>query len=230
VTSLDNAFWEALGGQHASFAQALPGARRYLADVSPLAAVRDTADPGCWRDLADLMGERERVGLLLWSAPDVGRDLQLLTTKPLVQMTFTAEPDALPLPESISFRDLSAADADRMIALVALTKPGPMERRTVELGRYIGVHDASNNLIAMAGERARLPGWTEVSAVCTHPDHRGKGLARALMQVIMRDIIARGELPFLHVAAANSGAQELYRTLGFAVRREGVHVAVRRAR
>lgn len=230
MTLLDNGFWEALGGPHASFAQGAFGARRYFADVSPLCAVRDTTDRGCWRDLADLMGERERAGLLLWREPDVGSDLQLLTTKPLVQMTFTAEPDALPPPEPITFRDLTAADADSMIGLVALTKPGPMERRTVALGRYVGVHDASGKLIAMSGERARLPGWTEVSAVCTHPDHRGKGLARQLMLVIMRGILARGELPFLHVAAANSGAQELYRTLGFTVRREGVHVAVRRAR
>jgi predicted GNAT family acetyltransferase len=230
VTLLDNAFWEALGSHHASFAQGAFGARRYPADVSPLCAVRDTTDHACWRDLADLMGERERVGLLLWTEPDVGSDLQLLTTKPLVQMTFTAEPDALPTPDPITFCDLTAADADSMLGLVALTKPGPMERRTVALGRYVGVHDASGKLIAMAGERAHLPGWTEVSAVCTHPDHRGKGLARQLMLVIMRDIIARGELPFLHVAAVNTGAQQLYRTLGFAVRREGVHVAVRRAR
>ena len=230
MTSLDNAFWEALGSHHSSFAQVAPGARRYFADVSPLCAVRDTTDHGCWRDLADLMGERERIGLLLWSVPDVGSDLQLLQSAPLVQMTFTGDPAALPPAESISCRDLTAADADSMISLVALTKPGPMERRTVELGRYVGAHDASGKLIAMSGERARLAGWTEVSAVCTHPDHRGKGLARQLMLVIMRDIIARDELPFLHVAAANIGAQQLYQTLGFAVRREGVHVAVRRAR
>ncbi len=215
MTLLDNAFWEALGSHHSSLAQGVRGARRYFADISPLCAVRDTTDHGCWRDLADLIGERERVGLLLWREPDVGSDLQLLTTKPLVQMTFTAEPDALPPPEPITFRDLTAADADSILGLVALTKPGPMERRTVELGRYVGAHDTSGKLIAMSGERARLPGWTEVSAVCTHPDHRGKGLARHLMLVILRDIIARNEVPFLHVAAANSGAQQLYRLLYF---------------
>jgi ribosomal protein S18 acetylase RimI-like enzyme len=230
VTLLDNALWEALGSYHARFAQGAYGARRYLAEVSPLCGVRDTTDHACWSDLADLMGERERIGLLLWSEPDVGSDLQLLRSTPLVQMTFTGDPAALPPAESISFRDLTAADADGMIALVSLTKPGPMERRTVELGRYVGVHDDSGKLIAMTGERARLPGWTEVSAVCTHPDHRGKGLARQLMLMIMRDIVARNELPFLHVAAANTGAQQLYQTLGFTVRRPGVHVLVRRAR
>ena len=227
---LDNEIWEALGSHHAPFAQGAYGARRYLAEVSPLCAVRDTADPGCWNDLADLMGERERIGLLLWEVPDVGSALQLLRSTPLVQMTFTGEPASLPQSEALSCRDLTAADADAMIALVALTKPGPMERRTVELGRYIGVHDTSGKLIAMTVERARLPAWTEVSAVCTHPDHRGKGLARQLMLLIMRDIIARNELPFLHVAAANTGAQQLYRTLGFTVRKPGVHVLVRRAR
>ncbi len=229
MTILDNAFWEALGSHHAQFAQGAPGARRYSVEVSPLCAVRDTTDPGCWHDLANLMEAGERVGLLLWEVPDVGSELQLLRSAPLVQMTFAGEPAALPLPEDVSCRDLTAADADDMIALVALTKPGPMERRTVELGRYLGVHDTSDRLIAMSGERARLPGWTEVSAVCTHPDHRGKGLARQLMLRIMRDIIARNELPFLHVAAANTGAQQLYRTLGFTVRRAGVHVVVRRA-
>ena len=230
MTLLDNEIWEALGGFHARFAEGAYGARRYLPGVSPLSAVRDPTDPVCWTDLADLMGERERTGLLLWSVPDVGAALQLLQTTPLVQMTFTADPATLPVAEPFSFRDLSAADADVMIALVALTRPGPMERRTVELGRYVGVHDAAGELIAMSGERARLPGWTEVSAVCTHPDHRGKGLARQLMLLIMRDIIARNEWPFLHVASANTGAQQLYRSLGFTVRRAGVHVTVRRAR
>jgi len=230
VTILDNVLWEALGGVHAPFAQAIHGARRYFPDVSPLSAVRAPTDPTCWRDLADLMGERDRNDLLLWAVPDVGSDLQVIRSTPLVQMTFTARPDTLPPAEPVPFRDLNALDADRMIALVELTKPGPMERRTVALGRYLGVHDPSGKLIAMAGERARVPGWTEVSAVCTHPEHRGKGLARELMLTIMWGIVARNELPFLHVAAANTGAQQLYRSLGFEVRREGVVVVVRRAR
>jgi hypothetical protein len=95
-----------------------------------------------------------------------------------------------------------------------LTKPGPFAARTIELGSYIGVRSGSH-LVAMAGERMRFDGFTEISAVCTHPDHRGRGHARLLVRALMRDIVARGETPFLHIYSENAGAAALYRGLGF---------------
>ena len=105
-----------------------------------------------------------------------------------------------------------------MLALARLTKPGPFFSRTHELGDFVGVKEAGE-LVAMAGERLKLPGFTEVSGVCTRPGHRGRGYAAALMRLVASRIVARGETPFLHAYAHNTGAIGLYETLGFRVRR-----------
>jgi predicted GNAT family acetyltransferase len=111
-----------------------------------------------------------------------------------------------------------------MIELTALTKPGPFNRRTHELGTYLGIR-GDGELVAMAGERMKVPGYTEVSAVCTRPGHTGNGYARLLMMEVMRRIIERGETPFLHVREDNAKAIELYERLGFDVRTR-LHLAV----
>src|SRR5215831_9216945 len=104
-----------------------------------------------------------------------------------------------------------------MLALTALTKPGPFQRRTVELGRYVGV-EMDGKLVAMAGERLGVPGGTEISAVCTHPDYRGRGLAALVCRRVAAAIRERDETAFLHVAADNHGTRELYERLGFQTR------------
>jgi predicted GNAT family acetyltransferase len=111
-----------------------------------------------------------------------------------------------------------------MLALVELTQPGPFRVRTVELGAYFGVFD-SGELVAMAGERFRLPGFCEISAVCTRPDHRGRGLAAGLTARVAEGIQARGEVPFLHHSADNDPARRVYEALGFEFRRE-ISIAV----
>jgi predicted GNAT family acetyltransferase len=123
--------------------------------------------------------------------------------------------------------ELGAPDSPDMVALTALTKPGPFGTRTHELGAYIGIR-FQGKLIAMAGERLKIPGYTEVSAVCTHPDHLGKGYARILMSEIMRRIRDRGETPFLHVRRDNSRAIALYERLGFQARKLGHFAVLRR--
>lgn len=120
----------------------------------------------------------------------------------------------------VEILDLGEADAPQMLALATLTEPGPFFARTHQLGGFVGVKDARGRLIAMAGERMKPPGYTEVSGVCTHPDHRGRGYAGALMRVVAGRILARGETPFLHSYAHNTGAIALYQALGFALRRE----------
>jgi predicted GNAT family acetyltransferase len=124
----------------------------------------------------------------------------------------------LNLGEPIDSRKLTAADVPQMVALAELTEPGPFRERTIELGHFVGVFRESN-LAAMSGERLKLPGLTEVSAVCTHPDYRGQGYARALMSEGIHNILDRGETPFLHVRTSNRGAIGLYESLGFAIRR-----------
>ena len=121
--------------------------------------------------------------------------------------------------ETLGFLDLGDADAPEMLALATLTEPGPFVEATHRLGAFIGIR-MDGHLVAMSGERMRAPGLTEVSAVCTHPDWRGRGLAGKLMRVVMDRIVARGETPFLHSYASNAGAIALYEKLGFRVRRE----------
>ena len=122
--------------------------------------------------------------------------------------------------------ELGPQDSAEMIALTALTKPGPFSTRTHELGTYLGIRD-SGTLVAMAGERLKVPGHTEVSAVCTHPDHTGKGYAAILMLEVMKGIRGRGETPFLHSRQDNLRAIEVYKRLGFRERKQG-HFAVLR--
>lgn len=113
---------------------------------------------------------------------------------------------------------LGARNVDEILDLVERTRPGPFERRTVELGLYLGLRDDSGRLIALAGERLRPPGWTEISAVCTDPEHRGRGLATRLVRAVGHHIRARGDVPFLHTSAENTGARAVYEGLGFRLR------------
>ena len=110
--------------------------------------------------------------------------------------------------------ELGENDASAMYDLAMLTKPGPYAAHTNRLGDFIGVKQ-DGALIAMAGERMKMPGLSEVSGVCTHPDHRGQGYAGALMRVVADRMLARGETPWLHAYASNAGAIALYESLGF---------------
>jgi predicted GNAT family acetyltransferase len=120
--------------------------------------------------------------------------------------------------------DLGDADAAEMLALAQLTQPGPFLARTHTMGGFVGVR-LGGRLAAMAGERMRFAGCTEISGVCTHPDFRGRGLARRLSALVAQRIQQRGELPFLHAWASNRAAIALYESLGFELRTE-VQVAV----
>jgi predicted GNAT family acetyltransferase len=117
----------------------------------------------------------------------------------------------------LAFTPLGDADASEMVALASLTRPGPFFERTHELGGFVGVR-VDGRLAAMAGERMKLTGFTEVSGVCVHPDFRGAGYARELSRLVAGRIIARGEIAFLHAFATNTAAITLYETLGFKLR------------
>ncbi len=127
------------------------------------------------------------------------------------------------------FLELGDPQAPEMLELATLCKPGPFFTRTHALGGFIGVRDDSGRLIAMAGERFKIGRFTEVSAVCTHPDARGRGLARGLMRVVASRIVGRGETPFLHCYRDNEGAVALYESLGFRERTDINYTIFQRA-
>ncbi len=135
------------------------------------------------------------------------------------QMTAERLTDFASSPPAFEIEPLTNDDGPEMLALATLTEPGPFFARTHELGDFVGVK-REGRLAAMAGERLRPTGFTEVSGVCTHPDHRGHGYAAVLTRRVTQAILDRGEQPFLHVYAHNTGAIAVYEKLGFSLRRE----------
>ena len=211
---LDNPSWSALTGAQAHLAEGDDLARRFPADVSPITGVRSWDEPGVWDSIATLVGPGGR-----FSAPPAGVELPPGWTLDFrvdgVQLVETGRLDARPDPEAVV---LGADDVPDMLALVERSRPGPFEARTYLLGRYVGFRDDAGRLVAMAGERLRPAGWTEISAVTTDPDHRGQGLASRLVRDVAFHVQERGDRAFLHAAAQNVGAIGVYERLGFALR------------
>ena len=212
---LDHPLWLSLTGAHREFALGTGRARRYQPDVSILAALAPDAEPEAWADLRETCVAGEVVALFFFDAvvpvpPDGGWKVVFEATCDQMVGTDTV-PSAGPAPELTA---LTSADVDEMLALVKLTQPGPFAPRTIELGRYLGVR-VGRELVAMAGERAHVDGFREVSAVCTHPDHRGRGLADALVRAVVAEAAVRGETSFLHVATDNDSARRAYERIGF---------------
>ncbi|MGC4941804.1 GNAT family N-acetyltransferase [Kribbella sp. DT2] len=204
-----NPAYAALTGPHSSFAEVRGNARVYPSDVAPFLGLPDDPSDQDWADAAALIGPG-RVVAVKHPALEVPDLFKVDLSIDLVQ--FVA-PAGLGV-EDAELVELGADDVPEMLSLVALTDPGPFRARTVELGTYLGLRQAGE-LIAMAGERYRVPGYTEISAVCTHPDHRGRGLATRLIRAVAAGIEARGDRPFLHTGTANLGAVRVYEHLGF---------------
>ncbi len=215
IHPLDTPIWNSLHGGWAALAQGDAQAVRLDPDYGPFAATA-TASAQDMDALATLMppeGETWLLGRDALAPPPAGT--QVVRTAMLAQMIAERPVDVGE--EEPDWQELDEADAPDMLALALLTRPGPFRARTHRLGRFIGVRERGR-LIAMAGERMRMPGFAEISGVCTHPDHRGRGLAGQLMRRIMQRMQACGETPFLHAYASHDRTIALYRTLGFAVR------------
>lgn len=208
---LDNPVWHALRSRHAHLSTHHGAAACYPEDVSPLAGLQ-TVTQAALADMAEIVPPGAAVGIVgIEELPLPSGVWQPAGALHLVQMVCDA---ALPRPDDLAALPLGAEDADAMLALVEATEPGPFRRRTGSMGRYVGIRDG-DRLVAMAGERLALEGYTEISAVCTAPDHRGRGLATELVKEIGSAIQAAGDVPFLHVHESNRGAIRLYETLGF---------------
>jgi ribosomal protein S18 acetylase RimI-like enzyme len=210
---LDNPVWHSLTSQHAALAIMATGAAKYPPAVAPFAAVGDAPDRAA-RQLASLVEESESV-YLVGVAPEPPAGWMLEQGKPCLQMICHAPPAEIPGPP---VTEMSELQRDDMLALTALVFPGFFRPRTLEMGRYLGIYDGKR-LAAMAGERMRLDGFQEISAVCTHPDYSGRHYAQRLVSLVSRGAFERGFVPFLHVYHDNARAIAVYRQLGFADRR-----------
>ncbi|HVT69701.1 MAG TPA: GNAT family N-acetyltransferase [Trebonia sp.] len=218
---LDNPVLASLTGAHAGLARTSGRVARYPADVSPFCGMPGEPGAADWADAARLVAPGETVGIPTLTATPPP-DWEVLWTGEGVQLV-AGTLDARPDPEAVR---LGPADVPDMLRLTERTKPGPFRPRTIELGTYLGIR-RDGELVAMAGERLRPPGWTEISAVCTDPAWRGHGFATRLTRAVAAGIAARGDTPFLHAVAANTNAVRLYKELGFVHRRDVLFVSLR---
>ena len=225
---LDNVIWQALTTRDAQFAEGFEDARRFVREVGPLGAFREYGPQG-YASLAGLVKTGDTIGLFLDDPYEARAGWDFVAGAPLLQMIAdNGVAQAAPSSSALKLIELGSQDSADMIELTALTKPGPFSTRTHELGTYLGIR-SGGKLVAMAGERLKVPGRTEVSAVCTHPEYTGKGYAAILMAEVMTRIRERGETPFLHVRADNGRAIEIYKRLGFRERKLGHFAVLRKA-
>ena len=222
---LDNPIWESLVTLRSNFAEGSELARRFPPDVTTLAGFRE---PGkqAFEALAAVMADGRASALFLPEAMEVPAGWQTVVAMPLLQMTLAPSRS---ISAAVDVSELTTADGPEMLALAELTQPGPFGTRTGELGNYIGVR-RDRKIVAMAGERLRVDGHTEISAVCTHPDYLGRGFAAGLIGTLVERIRGRGESPFLHVRGNNHRAIALYKRLDFEPRVELLSLVLRRAR
>ncbi len=224
---LDNPIWSALTTDHAHLAVGGDRARRYPEEIGPLSGMPAQSSNG-YEALVPLVGAGGIAVLFFREPPRVPEGWTLVRGGMLIQMV-AAEPKmaACTPPADVELRKLTLDDAPAMVELAKLTEPGPFRLQTMELGTFFGILE-SGRLLAMAGKRLHVPGFVEVSGVCTHPDARGRGYARLLMSCVMEEIVAAGKTPFLHSYAGNHGAIRVYEALGFRLRQSFDLAAVRK--
>lgn len=233
---LDNPIWNALHTEHSHFAVDAGLARRYPAAIGPLSGMADVTSHSL-ESLHVLAGPSGSLVLFLeeplaatpawtltsgWKLERAGILSQMIASSESDSGT-SLNPDAN---GQALIRPLTANDIPQMLGLTGLANPGPFRERTHELGAFFGIFQGER-LVAMAGQRLHLPHYVEVSAVCTHPDVRGRGYARLLIAAVVHEIRSRGKTPFLHVLAGNHSAIRVYKTLGFTLRRN-LHLTVLR--
>ncbi len=186
------------------------GAMRYQPEVAPFGAIAEQT-PSCVQQLAQLMSSGEEVCLLDQEA-NLADLFEVVSRYEAVQMVHASKDISLGSVDDI--RRLTAADLPEMTALIEAVFPGYFRPRTIELGKYYGVF-IDGHLAAMAGERLSVPGMREISSICTHTVHQGRGLAGRLTQFLTDEIRRSGSAPFLHVGSHNDKAKRLYGKLGF---------------
>jgi GNAT superfamily N-acetyltransferase len=220
---LNNPIWHSLVTRHAHLAlgeHAGNGlARRFPSDIGPLSGLQEQT-PEAYADLASIVPAGDIAILFLEEVPQVPSGWETLRGGTLVQMICPTIPAAV----EGAILTLGSADTAEMIALAELTEPGPFRQNTWKLGGFLGIR-VDGRLAAMAGQRLSPTGFSEVSAVCTHPDFRGRGYAGVLVAAVARNICLDGRVPFLTALESNTGAIRIYQQVGFVLRRT-FHLAV----
>lgn len=223
TASLDNPIWESLSSRHRSLALRQGEVARYPAVVAPFLGVA-TGGIDAAAAIESLVPPGETV-LLLGPVPSAPRGWELKQVAQLAQMVCPTPIGELDGPRIIELSEFHRSD---VLALTALVYPHYFRPRTTDLGRYFGIYQ-NGRLEAMIGERMGMEDYTEISAVCTHPDCNGQGYARRLLGWLSNDNLERGRTPFLHVSQQNQRALQLYERNGYRLRREIAFWSLHRA-
>lgn len=214
LTQLDRPIWSALTTSQKHLAEGGPQALRYPVDMTPFADMIDMS-AASFAALGELLSGTQVAALFTPEPVEVPAGFKVVLAETGEQMIGSPADSPLRDAEIVT---LGSADVPAMMALTELTKPGPFALRTHELGTFLGIR-AVGELVAMTGERMKPGKFVEMTAVCVHPDYRGRGYAQALLAAVARRIEARGEIPFLHVFSNNTSAIALYRRQGMKIRR-----------
>lgn len=212
---LNNPVWEALTSGDSALSYGTATVKYFDERVSPFAGFEQDYNEG-FDELHALLPPGRNI---LYAAPydvEPPKGWQLLQAIPGLQFVYKG--GTIPVPRHFTLTPLGAEHIEQMVELATLTRPGPFGPRTIDFGHYYGIFEGGQ-LVAMTGQRLHPRGFTEISAVCTHPDHGGKGYAAALVQQALNLILQQGQTPFLHVRTDNARAIALYERLGFAVSR-----------
>ena len=211
---LDHPIWSALTTSQKHLAEGGPLARRYPVDMTPFADMADMS-AASFAAVRDLLSGTQVAALFTPEPVEMPSGFKVVLAETGEQMIGSPADSPLRGAEIVT---LGPADVPAMTALVELTKPGPFAPRTHELGTFLGIR-VGGELVAMTGERMKPGKFVEMTAVCVHPDYRGRGYAQALLAAVARRIEARGEIPFLHVFSSNTSAIALYQRQGMRIRR-----------
>lgn len=220
---LSNPIWNGLTGPHAHLSVGTGKVRRYRPEVAMFVAVENPADPEM-PELLDLIGDGV-AGFVTEGPVSLPPSVHILKTAAVLQMIVG---EFRPVPVALEMVPLGEEHEPAMVELTEICKPGPFEVKTRLMGSFRGLFD-DGRLIAMSGERMRTADFTEISAVCTHPDYRGRGYAKQFVSQGGNEIIATGKTPFLHSFADNATAISTYEKLGFQPARMMTFTVIRRA-
>jgi GNAT superfamily N-acetyltransferase len=214
MTPLDNPVWEALNTKQSNFNIGNKVIKYFPGNVAPFIGLQNWDDSDL-QHLIDNAPADRAFSVMIAKAIKLPASVDIIFTTPLYQLYC---PELIPFANpAIEISNLGSGDVPQMLELTALTKPGPFYEKTIEFGKYFGIY-SKDKLVAMAGERLKVNGYTEISAICTHPDYLGKGYASYLLSHACEHTIREGNIPFLHVRTDNTRAIEVYKKLGFVVR------------
>jgi len=221
---LDNPIYYALTSGHSHIAKGLNEVKYYIEDITAFAGLKDNSQENL--NTLYQISPAESLFVFFSKTPvEIPKKWKLLTQINMFQFVFRGK--EVPMADATGIADLDLEHVTEMIDLVELTKPGPFLAKTIELSNYTGIF-VGGKLAAMAGHRFYPSPYREVSAVCTHPDHLGKGYAFKILQEQIKRILLRSEIPFLHVRNDNEGAIKLYHKLGFEIRTDMIAYVIKK--